>query len=202
MAERVHDHPGLIFSVGTQVVTLVDIPSAGGLRSVAQWTAAQFDPTLNWADIEWVRGLWPGKIILKGITDPEDATIAAQMGVSAIVVSNHGGRQLDGAPPAIAALPAVADAAGPGTEIIFDSGIRSGQDVLRALALGARSCMIGRAYLYGLGAAGQPGVTKAINIIRNELDTTMALTGLTTITAASPHILATTSSTHTPPPPA
>ena len=178
------------------------IPSAGGLRSVAQWTAAQFDPTLNWADIEWVRGLWPGKIILKGITDPEDATIAAQMGVSAIVVSNHGGRQLDGAPPAIAALPAVADAAGPGTEIIFDSGIRSGQDVLRALALGARSCMIGRAYLYGLGAAGQPGVTKAINIIRSELDTTMALTGLTTITAASPHILATTSSTHTPPPPA
>jgi L-lactate dehydrogenase (cytochrome) len=165
---------------------------AGGdnLRSVAQWTAAQFDPTLNWADVEWVRDLWPGRIILKGILDPEDAKIAARMGVSAIVVSNHGGRQLDGAPSAISALPAVADAVGSDIEIMFDSGIRSGQDVLRALALGARSCMIGRAYLYGLGAGGQQGVAKAIEIIRKELDISMALTGITSVADAGPQIIA------------
>jgi L-lactate dehydrogenase (cytochrome) len=166
------------------------IAGAGSLRSVAQWTAAQFDPTLNWADVEWVRGMWPGRIILKGIVDAEDARIAAGLGVSAIVVSNHGGRQLDGAPSAISALPAVAAAAGSDTEIMFDSGIRSGQDVLRALALGARSCMIGRAYLYGLGAAGQQGVARAIQIIRDELDVSMALTGITSVAAAGPHILA------------
>jgi L-lactate dehydrogenase (cytochrome) len=165
---------------------------AGGdnLRSVAQWTAAQFDPTLNWADIEWVRSLWPGRVILKGILDPEDAKIAARMGVSAIVVSNHGGRQLDGAPSAISALPAGADAVCSDIEIMFDSGIRSGQDVLRALALGARSCMIGRAYLYGLGAGGLQGVAKAIEIIRKELDVSMALTGITSVAAAGPQIIA------------
>jgi L-lactate dehydrogenase (cytochrome) len=166
------------------------IAGRDNLRSVAQWTAAQFDPTLNWADIEWVRALWPGRIILKGILDPEDAKIAARMGVSAIVVSNHGGRQLDGAPSAISALPAVADAVGSDIEIMFDSGIRSGQDVLRALALGARSCMIGRAYLYGLGAGGLQGVAKAIEIIRNELDVSMALTGITSVAAAGPQIIA------------
>ena len=165
------------------------IADGDNLRSVAQWTAAQFDPTLNWADIEWVRALWPGRIILKGILDPEDAKIAARMGVSALVVSNHGGRQLDGAPSAISALPAVADAVGSDIEIMFDSGIRSGQDVLRALALGARSCMIGRAYLYGLGAGGLQGVAKAIEIIRKELDTSMALTGITSVAAAGPQIL-------------
>lgn len=167
------------------------IKDARNLNSVATWTAAQFDPTLSWRDIEWVRELWPGKIILKGIADVQDARIATRLGASAIVVSNHGGRQLDGAPSAISALPAVADAVGAEIEIMFDSGIRSGQDVLRALALGARSCMIGRAFLYGLGAGGQRGVAKAIEIIRKELDVSMALTGLTSVAAASPEVIAT-----------
>lgn len=166
------------------------ISGAENLRSVAQWTASQFDPSLNWSDIEWVQSLWPGKLIIKGIADPQDAKIAAGLGVGAIVVSNHGGRQLDGAPPAISALPAVADAVGDDIEIMFDSGVRSGQDVLRALALGARSAMIGRAYLYGLGAGGQLGVAKAIEIIRKELDTSMALVGLTSVGAAGPQIIA------------
>ena len=166
------------------------IAGADSLTSVAQWVSAQFDPTLSWADIEWVRERWPGRIILKGILDREDAKIAAGLGVSAIVVSNHGGRQLDGAPSAISALPAVADAVGSEVEIIFDSGIRSGQDVLRALALGARSAMIGRAYLYGLGAGGQRGVARVIEIIRSELDVSMALTGLTSVAAAGPQIVA------------
>jgi len=167
------------------------IAGADDLKSVAAWTSAQFDPALNWTDIEWVRARWPGKIIIKGILDAEDAKIAAQLGPAAIVVSNHGGRQLDGAPSAISALPAVADAVGSGTEIIFDSGIRSGQDVLRALALGARSTMIGRAYLYGLGAGGQQGAAKAIEIIRKELDVSMALTGLTSVADAGPQLIAT-----------
>ena len=160
------------------------------VTTLAQWTATQFDPTLSWADLEWVRGIWPGKIILKGITDPEDARIAASTGASAIVVSNHGGRQLDGAPPAISALPRIAEAVGSDVELIFDSGIRSGQDVLRALALGARSCMIGRAYLYGLGAGGQRGAAKAIEIIRRELDVSMALTGTRSVRDAGPQLIA------------
>jgi L-lactate dehydrogenase (cytochrome) len=165
---------------------------AGGdsVTTVAQWTATQFDPSLNWADLDWVRGIWPGKIILKGITDPEDARIAAGTGADAIVVSNHGGRQLDGAPSAISALPRIADAVGGEVELIFDSGIRSGQDVLRALALGARSAMIGRAYLYGLGAGGQRGAAKAIDIIRKELAVSMALTGTTSVREAGPHLIA------------
>ena len=166
------------------------IEGAEKVTTVARWTATQFDPTLSWADLEWIRGIWPGKIILKGITDPEDARIAAGTGACAIVVSNHGGRQLDGAPPAISALPRIADAVGSDIEIIFDSGIRSGQDVLRALALGARSCMIGRAYLYGLGAGGQPGAARAIEIIRNELDVSMALTGTRSVRDAGPHLIA------------
>jgi L-lactate dehydrogenase (cytochrome) len=149
----------------------------GGVTTIAQWSSTQFDPTLNWSDIEWVRNQWPGKLIVKGILDPEDATIAAGLGADAIVVSNHGGRQLDGTTSSIAALPDVVEAVGSRTEVLFDGGIRSGQDVLRALALGAHACLIGRAYLYGLGAAGQAGVTKAIEIIRKELDVTMALTG-------------------------
>ena len=165
------------------------IEGAEKVTTVARWTATQFDPTLSWADLEWIRGIWPGKIILKGITDPEDARIAAGTGACAIVVSNHGGRQLDGAPPAISALPRIADAVGSDIEIIFDSGIRSGQDVLRALALGARSCMIGRAYLYGLGAGGQPGAARAIEIIRNELDVSMALTGTRSVRDAGPHLI-------------
>ncbi len=152
-----------------------------GVTSLATWVSRQFDPTMTWKDIEWIRGLWPGPIVLKGILDLEDAKIAAAMGVSAIVVSNHGGRQLDGAPSSIAALPAIADALQNEVEILFDGGIRSGADVLRALALGARACLIGRAFVYGLGAAGEAGVTKAIDILRSELDVTMALTGTTSV---------------------
>ena len=147
------------------------------VNSLAGWIAGQFDPALSWKDVEWVRSLWPGKLILKGVLDVEDARLAAKTGAAALVVSNHGGRQLDGAPSSISALPKVADAVGSDIEVMFDGGIRSGQDVLRALALGARSCMLGRAYIYGLGAAGQAGVAKAIDIIRRELDVTMALTG-------------------------
>jgi L-lactate dehydrogenase (cytochrome) len=148
------------------------------VTSLAQWTNSQFDPTLDWKDVEWVRGLWPGKLILKGILDIEDAKIAAGTGASALVVSNHGGRQLDGAPSSISALPKIADAVGGQIEVMFDGGIRSGADVLRALALGARSCMIGRSYVYGLGAGGEEGVGTAIAILARELDVAMALTGI------------------------
>ena len=127
------------------------------------------------------RGLWPGKLILKGILDIEDARIAAKTGAAALVVSNHGGRQLDGAPSSISMLPKIADALGSDIEIMFDGGIRSGQDLFRALALGANACLSGRAYIYGLGAGGQAGVTRAIEIVRNELDVTMALTGVKNI---------------------
>ena len=147
------------------------------VNSLAQWTANQFDPTLNWKDVEWVRSVWPGKLILKGILDVEDARIAANTGASALVVSNHGGRQLDGALSSIAALPKVVEAVGDQIEVMFDGGIRSGQDVLRALARGARSCMIGRSYIYGLGAGGEAGVARAIEILGKELDVTMALCG-------------------------
>ena len=151
------------------------------VTSLAQWTNSQFDPALNWKDVDWVRSLWPGKLILKGILDVEDAKVAAQTGASALVVSNHGGRQLDGAPSSISALPKIADAVGSQIEVMFDGGIRSGQDVLRALALGARSCLIGRSYVYGLGAYGQEGVAKAIDILAKELDVSMALTGMTNV---------------------
>jgi L-lactate dehydrogenase (cytochrome) len=153
-------------------------PSGANVASLASWISSQFDPALSWKDIEWVRSLWPGKLIIKGVLDVEDARTAAKVGADAIVVSNHGGRQLDGAPSSISALPAVADAVGAETEVMFDGGIRSGQDLMRALALGARSCMIGRSYIFGLGAGGQAGVTRAIEIIRNELDVTMALCGV------------------------
>ncbi len=160
------------------------------VTSLSQWTASQFDPTLNWKDIEWIRSIWPGKLILKGILDVEDAKVAAKTGASAMIVSNHGGRQLDGAPSSISALPKIADAVGSDIEIMFDGGIRSGQDVLRALALGAKSCMVGRAYVYGLGAGGQAGVAKSIDIIRRELDVTMALCGVKRIDEIGPQVLA------------
>ncbi|HEY0568008.1 MAG TPA: alpha-hydroxy acid oxidase [Xanthobacteraceae bacterium] len=160
------------------------------VTSLAAWTAGQFDPSLNWKDIEWIRSLWPGKLILKGILDTEDAKLAASSGASAIVVSNHGGRQLDGAPSSISMLPRIVDKVGSDIEIMFDGGIRSGQDVLRALALGARSCMIGRAFLYGLGAAGQAGVARAVEIIGQELDVSMALTGTRSVREIDARVLA------------
>ena len=160
------------------------------VNSLAQWIAGQFDPALSWKDVEWIRSLWPGTLILKGVLDIEDAKIAAATGAAALVVSNHGGRQLDGAVSSISALPRIVDAVGSQIEIMFDGGIRSGQDVMRALALGARSCLIGRAYLYGLGSAGQAGVARAIEIIRNELDVTMALTGTRRIEDIGRHLIA------------
>ena len=146
-------------------------------RAVAAWIGSQHDASLTWADVEWVKRRWGGKLILKGILDAEDARIAADCGADALVVSNHGGRQLDGAPSSIAALPAIVDAVGTRIEVHFDGGIRSGQDVVKALALGARATWIGRAWLYGLGALGEAGVTQALEIIRRELDLTMAFCG-------------------------
>ncbi len=151
----------------------------GDLSSLSSWTAEQFDPALSWADVEWVKKRWGGRLILKGIMDAEDARLAADSGADALIVSNHGGRQLDGAPSSIAALPAIADAVGDRIEVWMDGGIRSGQDVLKAWALGARGTLIGRSFLYGLGAMGEAGVTRCMEIIRNELDLTMAFCGHT-----------------------
>jgi len=159
------------------------------ITSLAQWTNSQFDPALNWKDVEWIKNVWPGKIIIKGILDVEDARTAVKLGADAIVVSNHGGRQLDGAPSSISALPAIAQAVGSDTEVLFDGGIRTGADLLRALALGARACLIGRAYVYGLGAAGKAGVAKAIDILQKELSVAMALTGTTRISDIGPQVL-------------
>ena len=151
------------------------------MNSLSSWTHEQFDPTLSWADIAWVKERWGGKFILKGIMDVEDALLAAQHGADAIVVSNHGGRQLDGAPSTIEALPAIVDAVGHKLEVWMDGGIRSGQDVLKAWALGASGTMVGRAMAYGLGAMGEAGVSKALQIIHKELDITMAFCGHTNI---------------------
>ena len=156
-------------------------PGMSSVTVLSKWVAEQFDPTLTWKDVEWIKSLWPGKLILKGILDVEDARIAVKSGAAGLVVSNHGGRQLDGAPASISVLPAIADAVGADIEVMFDGGIRSGQDIARALALGARSCMSGRAYIYGLGAGGEAGVARAIEIMRNELDITMALMGVTRV---------------------
>jgi L-lactate dehydrogenase (cytochrome) len=160
------------------------------VTSLAQWTATQFDPTLSWKDVEWVRGIWPGKLILKGILDVEDARIAAKTGAAALIVSNHGGRQLDGAPSSISALPRIVEAVGSQIEVMFDGGIRTGQDVVRALAFGARSCMIGRSYVYGLGAAGEAGVAKAIEFLGKELDITMALCGVKNVRDIDRNVIA------------
>jgi isopentenyl diphosphate isomerase/L-lactate dehydrogenase-like FMN-dependent dehydrogenase len=157
------------------------VKEVSDMKSLASWTNEQFDPTLSWADVAWVKELWGGKLILKGIMDVEDALLAVQAGADAIVVSNHGGRQLDGAPSSIQALPAIVAAVGDKTEVWMDGGIRSGQDVLKAWALGARGTMIGRAMVYGLGAMGEAGVTKALQIIHKELDVTMAFCGHTDI---------------------
>jgi L-lactate dehydrogenase (cytochrome) len=159
------------------------------VTSLAQWTNSQFDPALNWKDVDWIKKVWPGKLIIKGILDVDDAKTAVKLGADAIVVSNHGGRQLDGAPSSISALPAIAQAVGSDTEVLFDGGIRTGSDMLRALALGAHACLIGRAYIYGLGAGGRPGVAKAIDILKKELSVAMALTGITRVSDIGPHVL-------------
>jgi L-lactate dehydrogenase (cytochrome) len=160
------------------------------LGSVSSWVQSQFDPSLNWKDVDWIRSIWPGKLIIKGILDVEDAEEAVKTGAQAMVVSNHGGRQLDGAPSSIEVLPEIADAVGSQIEVLFDGGIRSGQDLMRALALGAKSCMIGRAYIHGLGAFGGPGVAKAIDLIANELSTTMGLCGVSKIADIDDRVIA------------
>jgi L-lactate dehydrogenase (cytochrome) len=159
------------------------------MGSLSAWTAQQFDPRLNWGDVEWIKKRWGGKIILKGIQDVEDARLAVESGADAMIVSNHGGRQLDGAQSSIEALPAIVDAVGKQIEVHMDGGIRSGQDVLKARALGAQGTYIGRAFLYGLGAMGQPGVEKALHIIHNELDLTMAFCGRTQMDSVDKSIL-------------
>jgi len=162
----------------------------GDLRSLSSWTAEQFDPTLNWDDVKRIRDRWDGKLILKGILDPEDAALAARSGADALIVSNHGGRQLDGAVSSIAALPAIAEAVGDTIEVHMDGGIRTGQDVIKALALGAKGVYIGRAFLYGLGAGGEAGVSQCLEVIRKELDVTMAMCGLRDIRDVTANILA------------
>ena len=165
------------------------VKGVSDMNSLAAWTNEQFDPRLSWADVEWVKQQWGGKLILKGIMDVEDARLAVQSGADAIVVSNHGGRQLDGAPSSIEALPAIVAAVGDQIEVWMDGGIRSGQDVLKAWALGARGTMIGRAMVYGLGAMGEAGVTKALQILHKELDITMAFCGKTNIEQVDKGIL-------------
>jgi L-lactate dehydrogenase (cytochrome) len=160
------------------------------ITSLSTWINSQFDTSLNWKDIDWIRSIWPGKLILKGILDIEDAEEAVKTGAQALVVSNHGGRQLDGAPSSVEVLPEITDAVGSKMEVMFDGGIRSGQDVMRALALGAKSCMIGRAYVHGVGAAGEAGVAKAIDILAKELTTTMGLCGVNTVAEIDDHVLA------------
>ena len=159
------------------------------LSSLSSWTAQQFDPSLNWDDVAWVKKRWGDKLILKGIIDSEDAQFASNSGADALIVSNHGGRQLDGAQSSIEALPAIVDAVGKRMEVWMDGGIRSGQDVLKAVALGAKGTLIGRAFLYGLGAMGEAGVTKCLEILANELDLTMAFCGRTDIKTVERSIL-------------
>jgi L-lactate dehydrogenase (cytochrome) len=165
------------------------IGGADGAATLAQWTQTQFDPTANWRDVEWVRSRWPGRLILKGVMDAEDARFALSAGADAVVVSNHGGRQLDGAPSSISVLPEIVAAIDGRCEVLFDGGIRSGQDLAKALALGARGGMIGKAFLFALAAGGQAGVTRALEIIRDELRVTLALTGTRDVAACGPHML-------------
>jgi isopentenyl diphosphate isomerase/L-lactate dehydrogenase-like FMN-dependent dehydrogenase len=159
------------------------------MSSLAAWTNEQFDPRLDWNDVAWIKQHWDGPLVLKGIMEVEDAKRAVDVGADAIVVSNHGGRQLDGAPSSIEALPAIVEAVGKDIEVWMDSGIRSGQDVLKARALGARGTMIGRAFLYALGAMGEAGVTRCLQILAKELDVTMAFCGHTRIDDVGPEIL-------------
>jgi L-lactate dehydrogenase (cytochrome) len=165
------------------------VSGVADMSSLGAWTAQQFDPALNWGDVEWIKKRWGGKLILKGIQDVEDARLAVNSGADALIVSNHGGRQLDGAQSSIEALPAIVEAVGQHIEVHMDGGIRSGQDVLKAVALGAKGTYIGRAFLYGLGAMGQAGVAKALEIIHKELDLTMAFCGHTKINTVDRRIL-------------
>jgi L-lactate dehydrogenase (cytochrome) len=180
--------------LGTQRRTFRNIvghaKGVSDLSSLSAWTVEQFDPTLNWDDVKRIKERWGGKLILKGILDPEDAELAVQSGADALIVSNHGGRQLDGALSSISALPAIVDAVGGRMEVLFDGGIRSGQDVLKAIALGAKGTFIGRAFLYGLGALGEEGVRLALDIIRKELEVSMAMSGLRDIHDVDGRILA------------
>ncbi|MDF3847668.1 alpha-hydroxy acid oxidase [Achromobacter denitrificans] len=165
------------------------VDGVDNMTSLAEWSSQQYDPALSWDDIAWIRRLWKGKLILKGIQDVEDARLAAASGADALIVSNHGGRQLDGAPSSIRALPAIAEAVGSDIEVHMDGGVRSGQDVLKAIALGAKGVYIGRAMLYGLGAMGEQGVARTLEIIRKELDLTMAFCGKTDIREVDASIL-------------
>ncbi|MCU0930121.1 MAG: alpha-hydroxy-acid oxidizing protein [Burkholderiaceae bacterium] len=165
------------------------VKGVGDMGSLSEWTAKQFDPQLNWGDVEWIKKRWGGRLILKGIQDVEDAKLAADSGADALIVSNHGGRQLDGAQSSIEALPGIVAAVGSRIEVHMDGGIRSGQDVLKAWALGARGTYIGRAFLYGLGAMGEAGVTKVLEILHKELDLTMAFCGHTDINRVDRGIL-------------
>jgi L-lactate dehydrogenase (cytochrome) len=165
------------------------IGGADGAATLAQWTHTQFDSRANWRDVEWVRSRWPGRLILKGVMDAEDARFALAAGADAVVVSNHGGRQLDGAPSSISVLPEIVAAIDGRCEVLFDGGIRSGQDLAKALALGARGGMIGKSFLFALAAGGQAGVTRALEIIRDELRVTLALTGIGDVAACGPQML-------------
>jgi len=165
------------------------VKDTSGLVSFTKWISTQFDPTLNWGDVAWIKQAWGGKLILKGILDVEDARIAAGTGADAIVVSNHGGRQLDGAISSIKALPPIVEAVGDKIEIWMDGGIRSGQDLLKALAMGAKGTMVGRAFNFGLGAMGQAGVTATLEIIRKEFDASMALCGVKNVSEIGRHII-------------
>jgi L-lactate dehydrogenase (cytochrome) len=160
-----------------------------GIEKAGAWSNQNFDRSLSWRDVEWVRGLWPGKLVLKGVLDVEDAKTAASAGVDGIVVSNHGGRQLDGAHSTIRALPEIASAVRDRIEVLFDGGIRSGQDVVKALAHGAHGCLIGRAYLYGLAANGEAGVRQALDIIRAELEVALTLTGTRDVRAVTGELI-------------
>ncbi len=165
------------------------IGGSSGIRTLSEWTATQFDASANWRDVDWVRSRWPGKLILKGVLDEEDARLAVAAGADAIVVSNHGGRQLDGAPSSISVLQEIAAAIDGRCEVMFDGGIRSGQDIAKALALGARGTLIGRSFLYALAAQGEAGVIKAVEIMRKELAVTLALTGVSNVLSVGPQIL-------------
>jgi L-lactate dehydrogenase (cytochrome) len=168
---------------------LLGLGRPAGLTTLSEWIASQFDPSVTWQELAWIRSLWPGKLIIKGILEAEDARTAAAQGVDAIVVSNHGGRQLDGAPSTISVLPEIVNAVAGRCEVWMDGGVQSGQDMLRALALGAKACLIGKSFLYALGAMGGAGVTLALNLLRRELEVSLALTGTTDIRQVDASIL-------------